>query len=105
MRISLFILIIATFVTIIDFALAALLPAIHKELGAFISLIVVNCLILGRQEAFASKNKMGLSIMDALGMSTGFTLALVIDWRGARNFWQWLINGDFSSLVIILNLG
>lgn len=77
-RISVFIIIIATFVTAVDFSLAALMPAAHKQLGAFIALIVVNCLILGRQEAFASKNGIGLSILDALGMSAGFTLALVM---------------------------
>jgi electron transport complex protein RnfE len=75
-RISVFIIIIATFVTVVDLALAAWLPSAHEELGAFISLIVVNCLILGRQEAFASKNPVGLAVMDALGMSLGFTLAL-----------------------------
>ncbi|MCB1043722.1 MAG: electron transport complex subunit E [Acidobacteria bacterium] len=77
-RISVFILIIATFVTAVDYVLAATLPDIHKELGAFISLIVVNCLILGRQESFASKNPMWLSIADAAGMGGGFTLALVM---------------------------
>ena len=76
-RITAYIIIIATFVTVIDFILAAFAPAVHKELGAFISLIVVNCLILGRQEAFASKNKVGLAIMDAAGMSVGFTFALL----------------------------
>ena len=76
-RITAYIIIIATFVTVIDFTLAAFAPAIHKELGAFIALIVVNCLILGRQEAFASKNKVGLAIMDAAGMSAGFTFALL----------------------------
>ena len=76
-RITAYIIIIATFVTVVDFALAAFTPAIHKELGAFIALIVVNCLILGRQEAFASKNKVGLSILDALGMSLGFTFAML----------------------------
>ena len=76
-RITAYIIIIATFVTVVDFALAAFTPAIHKELGAFIALIVVNCLILGRQEAFASKNTVGLSIMDALGMSAGFTFAML----------------------------
>jgi len=75
-RISLYILIIATFVTIIDFALAAVLPDVHKALGAFISLIVVNCLILGRQESFSSKNSVFLSLADAIGMAGGFTLAL-----------------------------
>ncbi len=76
-RITSYIIIIATFVTVVDFGLAAFAPAIHKELGAFIALIVVNCLILGRQEAFASKNSVGRSIMDALGMSVGFTFALL----------------------------
>jgi H+/Na+-translocating ferredoxin:NAD+ oxidoreductase subunit E len=76
-RITAYIIIIATFVTVVDFSLAAFLPAIHKELGAFIALIVVNCLILGRQESFASKNSVGLSILDALGMSLGFTFAML----------------------------
>ena len=77
-RISVFIVIIATFVTVVDFTLAALMPEAHKQLGAFIALIVVNCLILGRQEAFASRQGVGLSIMDAVGMSLGFTLALAL---------------------------
>jgi len=76
-RITAYIIIIATFVTVVDFALAAFTPAIHKELGAFIALIVVNCLILGRQESFASKNNVGLAITDALGMSLGFTFAML----------------------------
>ena len=76
-RITAYIVIIATFVTVIDFTLAAFFPDIHKALGAFIALIVVNCLILGRQESFASKNKVGLAIMDAAGMSIGFTFALL----------------------------
>ncbi len=75
-RISTFIIIIATFVTVADFTLLALTPEIHKELGAFIALIVVNCLILGRQEAFASRNGVVNSVADALGMSIGFTGAL-----------------------------
>ena len=53
------------------------MPAIHKELGAFVALIVANCLILGRQEAFASRNTPGLAVMDALGMSAGFAFALL----------------------------
>lgn len=77
-RITTYIVIIATFVTLVDMLLAAMTPAIHKELGAFIALIVVNCLILGRQEAFASKNKPGLAVVDALGMSAGFTMALLM---------------------------
>ena len=76
-RITSFIIIIATFVTVVDFMLAAIVPAIHKDLGAFIALIVVNCLILGRQEAFSSKNPIKLVLADALGMSLGFTFALL----------------------------
>ncbi|HMB70999.1 MAG TPA: electron transport complex subunit RsxE, partial [bacterium] len=76
-RISTYIVIIATFVTVADFALKAMVPAIHKELGAFISLIVVNCLILGRQEAFASRQPIHLALADALGMAGGFAFALL----------------------------
>jgi electron transport complex protein RnfE len=75
-RISSYIIIIATFVTVADLLLQALTPAIHRDLGAFIALIVVNCLILGRQEAFSSKNPLRLAIADALGMSAGFAFAL-----------------------------
>ncbi len=76
-RIASYILIIATFVTITDYAIQAISVELHKSLGAFISLIVVNCLILSRAEAFASKNGIGRSIMDALGMGVGFTFALL----------------------------
>ena len=76
-RIASYILIIATFVTIIDYAIQAISIELHKSLGAFISLIVVNCLILSRAEAFASKNSIGRSMMDALGMGIGFTFALL----------------------------
>jgi len=75
-RITTYIVIIATFVTIADFSLQAIAPAVHKELGAFISLIVVNCLILGRQEAFASRAPLRLALADAVGMALGFALAL-----------------------------
>jgi Na+-translocating ferredoxin:NAD+ oxidoreductase subunit E len=76
-RISAYILIIATFVTLVDLILAAVVPDIHKALGAFIALIVVNCMILGRQEAFASKRPVGRSALDALGTGGGFIIALV----------------------------
>ncbi len=76
-RISLYIIIIATFVTVVDYSLLALVPAIHKELGAFIPLIVANCMILGRQEAFASKHTIKYAVMDAVGMSGGFMIALL----------------------------
>jgi electron transport complex protein RnfE len=77
-RIPMFIVVIATFVTIVDMAMAAFMPPLHKSLGLFIPLIVVNCIILGRAEAFASKNNIFMSIMDALGMGLGFTFALVV---------------------------
>jgi electron transport complex protein RnfE len=76
-RIATFILIIATFVTVVDYLIQAISLDIHKSLGAFISLIVVNCMILGRAEAFASKNSIGRSLMDGLGMGVGFTFALL----------------------------
>ena len=76
-RIATFILIIASFVTMVDYLIQAISLEIHKGLGAFISLIVVNCLILGRAEAFASKQSVGRSLLDALGMGAGFTLALL----------------------------
>lgn len=120
-RISTYIIIIATFVTVADFALEALVPQIHKELGAFISLIVVNCLILGRQEAFASKNPTRLALADATGMAIGFFFALMC-LGGAReilgsgsffgvslfgpNFEPWVIMilppGGFLMLGVIL---
>jgi electron transport complex protein RnfE len=75
-RISCYIIIIATFVTVADLSLQALVPKIHKELGAFIALIVVNCMILGRQEAFSSKHSVRASLADAVGMSLGFVIAL-----------------------------
>jgi len=76
-RLTAYIVIIATMVTVIDFLLAAIVPDIHKTLGAFIALIVVNCIILGRQEAFAAKNNVKRSALDALGMGLGFTFALL----------------------------
>ena len=75
-RITTYIVIIATFVTVVDMLLAAHFPLIHKELGAFISLIVVNCVILGRQEAFSSKNPPKYALADAFGISAGFVFAL-----------------------------
>lgn len=90
-RISAYILVIATFVTIADLVLAAVVPEIHKALGAFIALIVVNCMILGRQESFASKNTVGRSILDAVGTGVGFIIALLM--LGA--FREVLGNGSF----------
>jgi len=75
-RISVYVIIIATFVTVADYTLLALFPVVHKELGAFIPLIVANCMILGRQEAFASKHTVKYAVMDAIGMAGGFMVAL-----------------------------
>jgi electron transport complex protein RnfE len=77
-RISAYILVIATFVTLVDLILAAKFPVQHKDLGAFIALIVVNCMILGRQEAFSSKKPVGRAVLDALGTAGGFTIALLM---------------------------
>jgi len=77
-RIPVFIVIIATLVTIVDLSMQAFLPDLSKSLGIFIPLIVVNCIILGRAEAFASKNKLPNAIMDALGMGIGFGIAITI---------------------------
>ncbi len=77
-RIPCYIVVIASFVTIVDMAMHAYVPALHKSLGLFIPLIVVNCIILGRAEAFASKNNVLKSMFDGIGMGLGFTLALVV---------------------------
>ncbi len=77
-RIPMFIIIICTFVTIIDMVMEAYTPPLYKSLGIFIPLIVVNCIIIGRAEAYASKNTVKYSIVDALGIGTGFLIVLVI---------------------------
>ncbi|MEI7884304.1 MAG: electron transport complex subunit E [Clostridia bacterium] len=77
-RIPAYIVVIATFVTLIEMLMHAYVPALYISLGLFIPLIVVNCIILGRAEAFASKNNIRRSILDALGMGTGYTLALIL---------------------------
>jgi len=77
-RIPCYIVVIASFVTIIDLFMAAYLPDLHKSLGIFIPLIVVNCIILGRAEAFAAKNNVGRSALDGIGMGIGFTCSLIL---------------------------
>jgi electron transport complex protein RnfE len=76
-RIPVYIVVIAAFVSIVDMMMAAYTPALSKALGIFIPLIVVNCIILGRAEAFASKNNIMNSMADGIGMGLGFTLALL----------------------------
>lgn len=77
-RIPVFIVVIASFVTIIQLLMQAYVPSLYETLGVFIPLIVVNCIILGRAEAFASKNSVGDSALDGLGMGLGFTLSLTV---------------------------
>ena len=107
-RIASYILIIATFVTITDYAIQAISVDLHKSLGAFISLIVVNCLILSRAEAFASKNTIGRSIMDALGMGIGFTFALfclgvVRELLGNGTIFQFqVLPGNFQEWIVMI---
>lgn len=90
-RISTYIMIIATFVTIADMGLEAVVPDVHKALGAFIALIVVNCMILSRQEAFASRRSVSRALLDATGTGFGFIVALLM-MGGVREI---LGNGTF----------
>ena len=93
-RIPVYIVVIATFVTLVDMTLEATLYSLHRSLGLFIPLIVVNCIILGRAEAFASKNGPWMSLLDGLGMGLGFTATLVL--LGA--FRELLGNGTVTFL-------
>lgn len=77
-RIPAYIVVIAAFVTMVDLSMAAYVPDLHKSLGVFIPLIVVNCIVLGRAEAFAAKNKPFDSMLDGIGIGLGFTLGLTI---------------------------
>jgi len=107
-RIPVYIVVIATFVTVIDLFLAGYVPNIHKSLGIFIPLIVVNCVILGRAEAFANRNNVFVSILDALGMGLGFTGALALigairELLGSGKLWGLLALGkSFASEPITM---
>ncbi len=108
-RIASYIVIIATFVTVADRFLAAFFPPISKSLGPYIPLIVVNCIILGRQEAYSSKNTVRRSLIDALGMSAGFVLALLIlsairEILGAGTFFGYQVMGAWFKPWIIMIL-
>jgi len=96
-RIPCFIVIIATFVTIVELAMKAYTPELSKALGIFVPLIVVNCIVLGRAEAFASREGISASIMDALGMGIGFTLALLL----ISSIREVLGNGTLCGFLII----
>ncbi|MCC6694083.1 MAG: electron transport complex subunit E [Candidatus Hydrogenedentes bacterium] len=95
-RIATYILIISTFVTIVDYVIKAVSIPVYKALGPFIALIVVNCIILGRAEAFASKNTVYRSVLDAIGMGIGFCIALVC-LGGVREL---LGNGSFLGVPL-----
>lgn len=95
-RITAYILIIATFVTLVDMLLAAIVPDIHTALGAFIALIVVNCMILGRQESFASRRPVGRATLDAIGTGGGFMIAMIM-LSGVREI---LGNGTFLDIPL-----
>ena len=108
-RIASFIVIIATFVTIADYFLAAMFPPISKALGPYVPLIVVNCLILGRAEAFASKHSITPSILDAFGMGMGFTGALIVlgsirEILGNGSIFEIKLLGDWFEPWIIMLL-
>ena len=111
-RIPSYIVIIASFVTIINLLMEAYLPELHAKLGIYIPLIVVNCIILGRAEAFASKNNLWQSFLDAVGMGVGFTLALSLlgamrEILGAGSILGWNFIGEkgYPILLFIMQPG
>lgn len=108
-RIASYVVIIATFVTVADRFLAAYFPAISQALGPYVPLIVVNCLILGRQEAFSSKNNIGRSILDGAGMGSGFILILVMlgsirEILGSASVFGFQVLGDWFNPWMIMIL-
>lgn len=96
-RIPIFIVVIASFVTVLQMMMQAYVPALYATLGLFIPLIVVNCILLGRAEAFAAKNNPLASFFDGLGMGLGFTIALTL-LGGVREF---LGTGKFFNITIM----
>ncbi|MCY1634240.1 RnfABCDGE type electron transport complex subunit E [Marinifilum sp. D737] len=110
-KIPSFIVIIASFVTMVDLLMAGYVPALHEQLGVFIPLIVVNCVVLGRAEAFASKNKMVPSIIDGISMGLGFAMALTMlgairEFFGSgKMFGVTLFNETYGMLVFVLAPG
>lgn len=100
-RIPAYVVVIATFVTIVDLLMQAYVPSLYKQLGIFIPLIVVNCIVLGRAEAFANKNKVLPSFFDGLGMGLGFAMALGI----LGSIRELLGSGSLFSLKLIAGDG
>ncbi len=106
-RIPCYIVVIASFVTIADLVLKATFPAISDQIGIFIPLIVVNCIILGRAEAFASKNSVGNSLLDGIGMGIGFTLGLILlatirELFGAGKLWGHLVLPGYRPMSVLV---
>ena len=110
-RIPGFIVIIAAFVTVVDMCMAAYLPSLHESLGLFIPLIVVNCIVLGRAEAFAAKNGIIPSALDGIGMGLGFTMALTLlgacrEFLGTGKLFNvTLMPEEYGSLIFVLAPG
>ena len=110
-RIPAFIVIIASFVTIIQMLMQAFVPALYASLGVFIPLIVVNCIILGRAEAFASKNSAFDSVLDGIGIGLGFTLSLTVigsvrEMLGNGSIFGWSFGiSDYTPLIFVLAPG
>lgn len=109
-RIPAFIVIIAAFVTVVQLLMEAYTPALNEQLGIFIPLIVVNCIVLGRAEAFASRNTVFASILDGLGMGVGFTFALVLlgsirELLGSLSIFGWKLAEADGMLVFVLAPG
>ncbi|HOH47878.1 MAG TPA: electron transport complex subunit E [Candidatus Syntrophosphaera sp.] len=96
-RIPVYVVVIAAFVSVVDMAMAAFIPDLHKSLGLFIPLIVVNCIILGRAEAFANKNNVLNSMADGIGMGLGFTLSLSV----MATFREILGNGTWAGMRVM----
>ncbi len=106
-RLPVFIVAIASFTTIVDLVMNAYTPDVHKNLGIFIPLIVVNCIIIARAEAFASKNSLLRSVIDALGMGVGYTVVLFLlaalrEILGAGTFWGHPVSGGIDPVLIML---
>lgn len=108
-RIPCFIVVIASFVTVVQLVMQAYVPAIYETLGLFIPLIVVNCIVLGRAEAFASKNPVWPSILDGAGMGLGFTMALTFlgsirEILGSGSIFNWRFLPEDANTILIFVL-
>lgn len=105
-RIPAFIVIIASFVTVVELVMQAYLPGLYAALGIFIPLIVVNCIILGRAEAFAAKNNIKQSLLDAIGMGVGFTISLTLlglirEALGSGSVFGWSFVGSDAETMLL----